>query len=669
MLTTDLRPQKFSDMVGNDCAMNNKLLLALAKRPNSGPHTIMLTGDYGSGKAQPNDTLIPTPEGFKKIGELHVGDFVFDHRGTPTKVLQVFPQGVKDCYEVYFNDGRKVKCCGEHIWTYKTKKGVFSKTLLELIWKGQISLINEVPKGRLFNTKINVPLCNPVMYIKRDLPLKPEALAYILLGGKLDQEYLTLISKDSFISSRYKDLFGETSGMFHYRRNYEVFTQNTLEFLKELHIDKERHIPQEYLTSSIEDRYSMLRAFIELMFDRNFAVKSNKIRIFVPYKGLWNDIALLANSLGICVTKVWTLHSKYISINFNYIFKHNLYPRNLTRLTKKAKVNTDYHTLVAARKIEPCEQTCILVDNKDHLYLTSDYVVTHNTTSARLFARALNCKHLDKDICCNCSNCKESLVNSPFYTELDNSMLGIDDIRDMRDTLFYPIEGLNRVIVFDEVQLLPPKAQATLLKVLEETTQGIHFLLATTNPECVLPTIRSRSLELEFRVKSYEEIIDSLHKLNKLNRWCFSDKALQVVAHKSQGHMRNAHMMLERLILLGEEEFLANVVPLRSILAHIVEACIVRNRESFLTYLSQLMQSPMSEISKAYQDFFVEWMMLVVRPVEGEALLVFIQNLRKRGISPEKVALRFMESWIVKTLSSEPEFKVAIMALFTTWHL
>ena len=83
-----------------------------------------LIGKAGSGKAQPIDTVIPTPNGYKKLGDIKVGDYVYDRLGKPTKVLGVFPQGMKDVYTVELADGRKTQCNDEHLWSYYTSKGI-----------------------------------------------------------------------------------------------------------------------------------------------------------------------------------------------------------------------------------------------------------------------------------------------------------------------------------------------------------------------------------------------------------------------------------------------------------------------------------------------------------------------------------------------------------------
>ena len=78
---------------------------------------ILVAAAAGSGKAQPYDTIIPTPNGKRKLGDLKIGDYVFDRLGRPTQILGIFPQGKIDSYKITLMDGRTTLCGKEHIWT------------------------------------------------------------------------------------------------------------------------------------------------------------------------------------------------------------------------------------------------------------------------------------------------------------------------------------------------------------------------------------------------------------------------------------------------------------------------------------------------------------------------------------------------------------------------
>ena len=96
-----------------------KYFNTVTRGARKGKYYIVSLGS-GVGKALPNSSIIPTPNGWRTVKDIQVGDYLFDAMGKPTKVLGVYPQGEKEVWEVTFKDGRTVKCCGEHLWSYFT---------------------------------------------------------------------------------------------------------------------------------------------------------------------------------------------------------------------------------------------------------------------------------------------------------------------------------------------------------------------------------------------------------------------------------------------------------------------------------------------------------------------------------------------------------------------
>ena len=92
------------------------------------------SSNSGGGKAIPNDTVIPTPIGYRRVGDIKVGDYLFDRQGNPTKVLAVYPQGKKRVYELTFSDGRKAQCCKDHLWTCCGEDEQYITTSLECLF-------------------------------------------------------------------------------------------------------------------------------------------------------------------------------------------------------------------------------------------------------------------------------------------------------------------------------------------------------------------------------------------------------------------------------------------------------------------------------------------------------------------------------------------------------
>lgn len=179
---------------------------------------------------------------------------------------------------------------------------------------------------------------------------------------------------------------------------------------------------------------------------------------------------------------------------------------------------------------------------------------TGKTTCARILARALNCPNqVNGEPCGNCPVCNSDLDISPFYVEYDSAVVGgVDQIRDLRETFYYNSDKGYKIIVLDECHLISPTAQGALLKVFEETKGNIFFLLCTTDAQKLLPTIRSRSLELRFNLIPDVYLKENLKSIAEKEGIQIEDEILDLIVSRSEGHARNAQMLLDRYQLLGD---------------------------------------------------------------------------------------------------------------------
>ena len=191
------------------------------------------------------------------------------------------------------------------------------------------------------------------------------------------------------------------------------------------------------------------------------------------------------------------------------------------------------------------------------------------TSSARIFAKALNCPNQlpNGDACGreDCPICSKDIQDTMFYTEYDSTVIGnVKDIRELRNTFYFGYDKGFKVICLDEVALCSKQSQAALLKVLEEPQPNVFFLLCTTDPDKLLPPIVSRSLELRINTISKEDMLPYLQSVVEANRDKISfseeelNKNLDLICTRSRGHMRNALMLLESMFLL-KEDFISTV--------------------------------------------------------------------------------------------------------------
>ena len=171
------------------------------------------------------------------------------------------------------------------------------------------------------------------------------------------------------------------------------------------------------------------------------------------------------------------------------------------------------------------------------------------TTCGRIFARAINCKQ--GPVCKKCHKCNQS----DFYTELDSSVIGNSEtMKEMKSSFFYSSSKYRRVIVFDESHTITAKAQTDLLKVLEENS-SLFFIFCTTERDKLLDTIRSRSLSIEFTLAPHLECVNYLKKVSKEEGIELSDDVVNLMARRSQGHIRDLLQELEFYRYVGEEGY------------------------------------------------------------------------------------------------------------------
>jgi DNA polymerase-3 subunit gamma/tau len=189
-----------------------------------------------------------------------------------------------------------------------------------------------------------------------------------------------------------------------------------------------------------------------------------------------------------------------------------------------------------------------------HAYLFSGPRGTGKTTTARILAKALNCENpLDGDACNVCASCVAITKGTSLdVTELDAaSNNGVDDIRDITAGAWHGTPGSWKVYIFDEVHQLSKAASAALLKTLEEPPSHVVFVLATTDPHKVMPTIRSRTQHLEFRLFNGDTLNSLLHEVDNAAGLKADDATIEAAVRLGRGSARDALSALDQLIATG----------------------------------------------------------------------------------------------------------------------
>lgn len=200
----------------------------------------------------------------------------------------------------------------------------------------------------------------------------------------------------------------------------------------------------------------------------------------------------------------------------------------------------------------------ILSDNIAHAYLFSGIRGTGKTSTAKIFARAVNClNNHDGNPCNECEICKSILDETNMdVIEMDAaSNNGVEDIRELRDKVkFLPVKSKYKVYIIDEVHMLSKGAFNALLKTLEEPPEYLLFILATTESHKIPATILSRCQRFDLHRIGTDAIVDNMKKICEEINVDIDDKALKLIASNSEGAMRDALSILDRCISFTQEK-------------------------------------------------------------------------------------------------------------------
>lgn len=364
----------------------------------------------GVGKALPNSTVIPTPNGQKQVGEIKPGDLLFDAFGKPTLVKAIYPQGEKEVWEITFKDGRKAKCCEEHLWSYCTEGQRKEQKINRKFYTKTLKEINEMPLYQPgHGYKILVPMQKAVEYPAKQYYLKPYTFGLLLGDGSFrynntnkglcfsseNDELPTAIAQE--MNWHYKKCSDYNyNWMFENPNNNthtNIWVEEALRDFPTLWQTKSetKFIPREYLEGSIEQRFDLLNGLLDT--DGSVDKEKGRISYYTVSPQLRDNVIELSLSLGFKATWLEDNHNKDNLPLYKIEIAGS--PENKIKLFKlkrkhelilqwynngKRKEENLFNPIIKIEKLNYKEEmTCFYVDNNEHLFLMNDYIVTHNT--------------------------------------------------------------------------------------------------------------------------------------------------------------------------------------------------------------------------------------------------------------------------------------------------
>ena len=258
-----------------------------------------------------------------------------------------------------------------------------------------------------------------------------------------------------------------------------------------------------------------------------------------------------------------------------------------------------FEELVGQSHVTQTLQNAIRTGRVAHAYIFSGARGVGKTTTARILAKALNCEQGPTPTPCGaCPACREIAAGTSLdVIEIDAaSNRGIDQIRELREMVRYaPAAGRYKVVILDEAHMLTDEASNALLKTLEEPPEKTIFVMATTQPEDLVETIRSRSQHFHFRALAFSEITAALAEIARKEDLTIDDGARAVLARSAEGSLRDALSLVEQAVSYcgntirdADARELLGVVP-EEVLDELMDAVGAGSAERALGLVHQLL--------------------------------------------------------------------------------
>ncbi|NLE57346.1 MAG: AAA family ATPase [Planctomycetes bacterium] len=360
---------------------------------------LLIYGTEGIGKAQPLDAKVLTPRGFVAMGNIDVGDSVIGSDGKPHRVLGVYPQGTKEVFRVVFRDGSTTECCDDHLWFTQTK-GERAQGL-----SGAVRSLRDIRRTLRYGTHFNhgVPRVCPVEFAGTDtcLPIDPWLLG-MYLGDGSSSGNVVITNPEPDIQKRIaaslddRDTCSSDGGIglrvrSKQRTNRPSTMKTALQELELANLEAQhKRVPDIYLHSSAGQRLELLRGLLD---SDGYVTNPGATEFCTASSRLAQDVCFLIRSLGGSAKQT----TKKATFTYNGekrrgMLAHRIFasfPDAIIPVSSEkhlAKWATPQwairHTIRSVESVGQKACQCIRIDALDSLYVTDDFILTHNSTLA-----------------------------------------------------------------------------------------------------------------------------------------------------------------------------------------------------------------------------------------------------------------------------------------------
>lgn len=388
----------------------------------------IFSGSRGRGKEQPISSLVLSDKGFIRMGDVTLDTKVFGCDGKLHPVTGIYPQGVKDVYEITFSDGTTARCGLEHLWKVvdMDHMELHKNAPKEEVLTTECLLNRSLLSGRNRKFRYKIPVCKPIEFERKDTFISPYLMGCLLGDGCFSgKHYISITSADNLIIDIFKNELLKNNYKLSPKKcknnkciDFDILPINRgdknkyVDEIKKLNLlgtySDTKFIPDVYLYNDVESRTALLQGLLDtdgglhkskqrngqISYSLEFSTTSAKLR---------DDVIWLVQSLGGTAT--------YIRRASQYKDKHNIIKKCLDHYRIKIRLPEEIIPFKLDRKLIPYKNTthiqpyryiariekldkkeecqCIMVGSEEHLYITDNFIVTHNTEIAVLIAAYL----------------------------------------------------------------------------------------------------------------------------------------------------------------------------------------------------------------------------------------------------------------------------------------